>query len=138
MPDGGRPRRLAARAVVLTPDRSTLLFRYDNPEVGRHWAPPGGGLDPGETFRDAARGELHEETGWSDLVLGDLLHTWEHDYTRSGVPVTQYEEVFSAFGPQRDLSGDLTAARRSDWILESLVDSSRTCMTRSLPRARRV
>lgn len=118
MQDRKRRRRLAARAVVLTSDGSTLLLRYDDVEVGRHWASPGGGLEPGETFRQGALRELEEETGWSDLDLGNFLYAWEHEYTRFGVPVRQYEELFSVFGPKRGPIGDLGAAHRADEILE--------------------
>ena len=34
------------------------------------WEIPGGGMDPGETSADAARREIVEETGISDLELG--------------------------------------------------------------------
>jgi ADP-ribose pyrophosphatase YjhB (NUDIX family) len=113
-----RRRRKAARVVVIAPDGSTFLFRYDDVEIGRHWAPPGGGLEPDETFPEAARRELVEETGWSDLEPQHLLHTWEHDYTRSGVPITQYEQVYVAFGPKRAPLGDLRASHAADEILE--------------------
>lgn len=104
--------------VVIAPDGATFLFRYNDVEVGRHWAPPGGGVEPGETYREAARRELEEETGWSDLDLGDFLFAWEHDYTRWQEPVRQYEELFSAFGPRREPIGDLHDAHSSDKILE--------------------
>jgi ADP-ribose pyrophosphatase YjhB (NUDIX family) len=110
------PRR-AARIAVIAPDDAVFLFRYDNEEVGVHWAMPGGGLDPGETPIEGAKRELREETGWTDLIPGALLCTWEHDYTRSGVPVRQHEQIFLAHGPRREPSGDLTAAHAEDGIL---------------------
>ncbi|EST37269.1 hypothetical protein N566_13970 [Streptomycetaceae bacterium MP113-05] len=94
-----------------------FLFRYDNEEVGVHWAMPGGGLDPGETPREGALRELREETGWTDVVPGPLLCTWEHDYTRAGVPVRQHEHVFLGEGPHRQPVGDLVPAHREDGIL---------------------
>lgn len=115
---GPRRRRLAARTVVISPDGSTFLFRYDDVEVGRHWAPPGGGLEPGESFREAAKRELVEETGWTDLAPEALLYAWEHDYTRFGAPVTQYEQLYGAFGPKRQPIGDLRASHGADEILE--------------------
>ncbi|MFJ4683772.1 GNAT family N-acetyltransferase [Streptomyces sp. NPDC088789] len=111
------PRR-AARVAVLDPEGAVFLFRYDNVEVGVHWAMPGGGLDAGESPRDGALRELHEETGWTDLVPGPLLGTWEHDFTHSGVPVLQHEHLYVAHGPRREPTGPhLSAAHAADGIL---------------------
>jgi 8-oxo-dGTP pyrophosphatase MutT (NUDIX family) len=64
--------RRAGRVIVLDLDGRVLLFRYDDvPPNGRHWCTPGGGLDDGEDYAAGARRELAEETGWTDVVLGD-------------------------------------------------------------------
>ncbi|MET8942431.1 bifunctional GNAT family N-acetyltransferase/NUDIX hydrolase [Streptomyces sp. NPDC004542] len=111
------PRR-AARIAVLDPEGSVFLFRYDNPEVGVHWALPGGGLEPDETPREGALRELREETGWSDLDTGPLLCTWEHDFTRFDVPVRQHEHIYVTHGPRREPTGPgLAAAHAQDGIL---------------------
>ncbi|MFJ4581993.1 GNAT family N-acetyltransferase [Streptomyces echinatus] len=115
----GTPRtpREAARIAVVAPDGAVFLFRYDNDEIGAHWALPGGGLRPGEGPREGAVRELAEETGWTDLDPGPLLCTWEHDFTRMGIPVRQHEHVYVARGPHRDPAGRLTAAHAADGIL---------------------
>ncbi|MGW0842097.1 GNAT family N-acetyltransferase [Streptomyces sp. NPDC002787] len=111
------PRR-AARVAVLDPDGAVFLFRYDNVEVGVHWAMPGGGLEADETPREGALRELREETGWTDLEPGPLLCTWEHDFTHSGTPVHQHEHIYVARGPRREPTGDhLSAAHAQDGIL---------------------
>ncbi|MGW7293515.1 NUDIX domain-containing protein [Streptomyces xiamenensis] len=110
------PRR-AARIAVVDGEGAVFLFRYDNPEVGVHWAMPGGGLEPGEGPLAGALRELAEETGWTDLAPGPLLCTWEHDFTRAGVPVRQHEHIWLAAGPRREPIGDLTAAHAQDAIL---------------------
>jgi 8-oxo-dGTP pyrophosphatase MutT (NUDIX family) len=53
--------------LVLDPTGCLLLFRivHKRGALAEHpfWATPGGGLEPGETFAEAAIRELKEETG---------------------------------------------------------------------------
>ncbi|MFE2461532.1 GNAT family N-acetyltransferase [Streptomyces sp. NPDC059402] len=119
--ESDRPRtpRRAARVAVLDPEGAVFLLRYDNVEVGVHWAMPGGGLEADESPREGALREVREETGWTDLEPGPLLCTWEHDFTHLSVgPVRQYEHVYVAHGPRREPTGpDLAAAHAADGIL---------------------
>ncbi|HEX7746914.1 MAG TPA: NUDIX domain-containing protein [Micromonosporaceae bacterium] len=58
--------RDVVRAVVLDQGDHILLFHTRDPtypELGTWWELPGGGIDPGETYRDAVIRELAEETG---------------------------------------------------------------------------
>ena len=61
-----RPRkeRRGARVIVTCAD-SVLLMSDSDPGVpgSSWWVTPGGGLEPGDTSRDAAARELFEETG---------------------------------------------------------------------------
>ncbi|HZG93190.1 MAG TPA: NUDIX domain-containing protein [Mycobacteriales bacterium] len=58
--------RDCVRVVVLDVAGNVLLFKtreVSMPELGHWWELPGGGIDPGETYVDAAVRELREETG---------------------------------------------------------------------------
>ncbi|MGH9062305.1 MAG: NUDIX domain-containing protein, partial [Acidimicrobiales bacterium] len=58
--------RHAVRVVLIDAGGAVLLFRAREityPELGEWWELPGGGIEPGETYRQAAVRELREETG---------------------------------------------------------------------------
>jgi 8-oxo-dGTP pyrophosphatase MutT (NUDIX family) len=58
--------RSVVRLVVLDAPGRLLLFHTRDPyypELGTWWELPGGGIDTGETYREAAVRELREETG---------------------------------------------------------------------------
>jgi double-stranded uracil-DNA glycosylase len=70
--------RPAARALVLDADGRVLLVRYVSPpDGGAWWALPGGALEAGETFEDAARRELLEEAA-IDAPLGPWI--WHREF----------------------------------------------------------
>lgn len=67
--------RKSARLLVISPGQEVLLFRFvhtDDALAGKeHWATPGGGLEQGESFRQAAIRELFEETGIEVIDVGE-------------------------------------------------------------------
>jgi ADP-ribose pyrophosphatase YjhB (NUDIX family) len=112
-----RTPRLAARLVIIDPDGAVYLQLHDDVEIGLHWAPPGGGIEEGESELEAAVRETAEETGWTDVKVGPPLCRWEHDYTRAGVPTRQTEAIYLAEGPRREVEGDLTESHQLDGIM---------------------
>jgi 8-oxo-dGTP pyrophosphatase MutT (NUDIX family) len=81
---------------VLDASGLVLLVRYDDSRPGHspfYWATPGGGLEAGESYRDAAARELREETGLSEDIGREL---WERRATLDGAsgPFEQIERFF--------------------------------------------
>jgi 8-oxo-dGTP pyrophosphatase MutT (NUDIX family) len=71
--DRPRKTRATVRVILIDSDR-TLLFEDSDPGVpeARWWVTPGGGVDEGETDRQAGVREVAEETG-CQLSESDLL-----------------------------------------------------------------
>jgi 8-oxo-dGTP pyrophosphatase MutT (NUDIX family) len=127
------PERQAARVILLDPGNRVLLMRYDDgPPNGRHWATPGGGLEPGESFPQAALRELAEETGWTDIALLKEVHQRSHTMEWAGLLVRQHERLYLARTdqPGRAITG-VEAMHESDgiaawhwWTLEELTTTT--------------
>lgn len=91
---GTRRNRYAARVIVFDADDRVLLFRFTPAGRPPLWATAGGELDTGETFAQAARRELLEETG-IDADPGVCVARRESDFvTFAGEPVHAVEEYF--------------------------------------------
>jgi len=146
-PDAGletaAPRqRQAARVVLLDPDNRVLLMRYDDgPPNGTHWATPGGGLESGETYEQAALRELAEETGWTDIELLREIHHRSHTMEWAGILVHQAERLYLARTdkPARQITG-VDAMHKSDgiaawrwWTLDELTTTTDKVWPEVLP-----
>ena len=87
--------RRAARLIVLDPEGRALMFRYDVPGRPPFWVTAGGECEPGESFRNAARRELFEETGIIIADLGREIARMTPEFiTVEGELVQAYERFF--------------------------------------------
>ena len=90
-----RQPRPAARILLVDGARRVLLFRF-TPYDGRSafWCTPGGKVDEGESYEQAARRELLEEVGL-DRDCGEQVAQRTVDFlTIEGVEVTVDERYF--------------------------------------------
>jgi 8-oxo-dGTP pyrophosphatase MutT (NUDIX family) len=87
---GGLTAAAVAVCVVFQQGTPALLITQRADTLRSHagqWALPGGRQEPGESAEDAARRELHEETGVS-VAAGDVLGLLDDYVTRSGYLIT--------------------------------------------------
>lgn len=109
--------RRSARIIVLDPEGRVLLFRHAGSKGRSFWATPGGGLEDGETFEQAAAREALEELGISGASLQFL---WERmsQFVHIDHPVRQQERYFLLKGSGPDLLVGVQALHQQEGILE--------------------
>jgi len=110
------PVRRSARLIVLNPRDQVLLFQFDYPAIRDpadprgedqptiFWCTPGGGLDPGESYEQAAHRELWEETGLRVESLGTPVFDEEKVVQIYGQPKLHRNRYYLIHVPTSELS----------------------------------
>ena len=94
--------RRVVRLVVLDTESRVLLFHTrdsTDPALGTCWELPGGGIENGETYVEAAIRELWEETGMSISAeqLGEPRWRRDATYRYRGQRRLQHEQVLTVW-----------------------------------------
>jgi ADP-ribose pyrophosphatase YjhB (NUDIX family) len=85
--------RKSSRLIIVNPDNKLLLFSYCDEHSGQFWATVGGELVGSETYLDAAKRELYEETGLIQEV-GRFLRDREDVYAVARSEPAQWLEKY--------------------------------------------
>lgn len=136
-----RPVREAVRALVVDDEARTLLVRFVDQETGLSWwAPPGGGVEPGEDHLGAIRRELREELGRGDLDVSRWIGRRTHTFWLRGW-MTQRERWALCRTGRFEPDAALVASLRHEaihelrwWSADELRSSGVTTTPRTLAR----
>ena len=115
--------RRAARVLLVDGEGRVLLFRGHDPDrsdLGSWWFTVGGGVDEGESIRDAALRELFEETGLTlgPEVLEGPVHRELAEFSLGGIDYRQDNEFYVA----RIGSHDVVTAGFTDLELQFVLE----------------
>jgi 8-oxo-dGTP pyrophosphatase MutT (NUDIX family) len=89
-----RQPRPAARILLVDGQGRVLMFRFTPADRPPLWCTPGGAVDPGETYAQAARRELWEEVGLDRDCGPEVAQRTVDFLTFEGVEVTADERYF--------------------------------------------
>ena len=84
----------SARALLVDHQDRVLLMKLAISAHQPFWLTPGGSLHPGESFEDALRREIREETGLALAHPGHWVWTSPKRIVRDGLPVDTLARVY--------------------------------------------
>ena len=118
--------RLASRVILIDPNKRVLYLRAAEPKSGHSfWVMPGGGLQPGESFEDAANREAYEESGCS-FSLGPYVWFRRPKHVWNGKLCDQYERFFVALTADSSVNPvrqDRYVSQHKWWSLDEIQSS---------------
>jgi 8-oxo-dGTP pyrophosphatase MutT (NUDIX family) len=139
----------AVRLLVLDAEQRLLLFHIHDaapvhvfyPGMTIYWCTPGGGLEPGESFEQAARRELWEETGIEVEAVGPCVWHYERVMQIDDQRLHRHERFFVINAPTVVVSlANMLAYEHEThrayrwWTRQELEQSGEWFLPRDLPR----